>query len=160
MNRDVYSVWSILVFPVFYWNQWMTAVRTFKRIRSGKTFFFWRKGSGTYFTEELPFGIIVFIKVWFRGITAWAGTAVVNITFVPALNRFDLFAIPPFQIRDVFFVIPFLVINDLWKLVNPKFLIFGWMESSKAHCLRGIYLQIKFKSQQICLCWYWISRSK
>ena len=79
----------------------MTAVRTFKRIRSGKTFFFWRKGSGTYFTEELPFGIIVFIKVWFRGITAWAGTAVVNITFVPALNRFDLFAIPPFQIREV-----------------------------------------------------------
>ena len=114
MNRDVYSVWSILVFPVFYWNQWMTAVRTFKRIRSGKTFFFWRKGSGTYFTEELPFGIIVFIKVWFRGITAWAGTAVVNITFVPALNRFDLFAIPPFQIREVFFVIPFLVINDIW----------------------------------------------
>lgn len=160
MNRDVYSVWSILVFLVFYWNQWMTAVRTFKRIRSGKTFFFWRKGSGTYFTEELPFGTIVFIKVWFRGITAWAGTAVVNITFVPALNRFDLFAIPPFQIREVFFVIPFLVINDLWKLVNPKFLIFGWMESSKAHCLRGIYLQIKFKSQQICLCWYWISRSK
>ena len=47
MNRDVYSVWSILVFLFFYWNQWMTAVRTFKRIRSGKTFFFWRKGSGT-----------------------------------------------------------------------------------------------------------------
>ena len=94
----------------------MTAVRTFKRIRSGKTFFFWRKGSGTYFTEELPFGTIVFIKVWFRGITAWAGTAVVNITFVPALNRFDLFAIPPFKIRVVLFVIPFLVIDDLWKL--------------------------------------------
>ena len=103
----------------------MTAVRTFKRIRSGKTFFFWRKGSGTYFTEELPFGTIVFVEIEFWGITAWAGTVAVNITFAPALNRFDFFTIPPFQIRDIFFVIPFLVINDLWKLVNPKFLIFG-----------------------------------
>ena len=29
---------------------------------------------------------------------------------------FDLFAIPPFKIRVVLFVIPFLVIDDLWKL--------------------------------------------
>lgn len=77
-----------------------------------------------YFAEELPFGTIVFVEIEFWGITAWAGTVAVNITFAPALNRFDFFTIPPFQIRDVFFVIPFLVINDLWKLVNPKFLIF------------------------------------
>ena len=102
----------------------MAAVRTFQRIRPDKTVSFRRKGSGTYFAEELSFGIIIFVKVWFRGITAGTGTIVVNIAFAPALNRFDLFAIPPFKIRDVLFAIPFLVIDDFGKLINSKFLIF------------------------------------
>ena len=101
----------------------MAAIRTFQRIRPGKTVFFRRKGSGTYFAEELPLETVIFIKIWFRGITAGTGTGVVNIAFAPALNRFDLFDIPPFKIRDVFFIIPFLVIDDLWKLINSKFLI-------------------------------------
>ena len=36
---------------------------------------------------------------------------------------FDLFAISSFKIRGVLYVIPFLVIDDLWKLINSKLLI-------------------------------------
>ena len=78
--------------------------------------------------------------------------------------------------------IQLIVSNELWKnwvkkkgftwesnLLNFKedaflgsssilnFWYLGEWESSKAHCLSGIYLQIKFISQQICLCWYWIN---
>lgn len=30
----------------------------------------------------------------------------------------------------------------------------GERRSSDAHCLREMYLRIKLKSQEICLCWY------
>ena len=39
---------------------------------------------------------------------------------------------------------------DFWKFVHFELLIFWRMESSKAHCLSGMYLQMKLINQQFC----------
>ena len=56
--------------------------------------------------KKLPFGTIVFIEEMFRGITARAGTAVLDITFWPASDRVDCFTITFFVVRDQFLVSP------------------------------------------------------
>ena len=58
---------------------------------------------------------------------AGAGAVIIDITCGPAADRFDFFTILPFKVRDVIVVVPFLVIDDLWKFINFELLIFWRM---------------------------------
>ena len=49
------------------------------------------------------------------------------VAFFAACDRFNLFAVTPFQVRDILPVIPFFVINDFGKPVHFEFLVFWRM---------------------------------
>ena len=83
-----------------------------------------RKSGSTNFTEELPFGTIVFVKEWFGSITARAGTGIRDVAFRAATDRSDLLTIAFFVVRDEFFVSPALAeICDQRKLINFELLV-------------------------------------
>ena len=70
---------------------------------------------------------VILVEIRFWSIAARAGAFIVDITCGTTADRFDFFAILPFKLRDVIFVIPFFVINDLRKLINFELLIFWRM---------------------------------
>ena len=100
---------------------------------------------------ELSGLAVIAVKIRLRGTAGRAGAVLRDVTFFTAGDRLYLNMVPVFKVRDEETPVPFMMDDlDFWKLVHSKFLIFGEWESSKAHCLRGIYLQIKFISQQFC----------
>lgn len=110
-----------------------------------------REPGGTNFAEELPFGAVIPVEKRFGSLTAGTGTVIRDIVFRAAADRTDLLAITFFKVRDEIFISPVLPkIGDQGKFVNFELLIFWEWESSKAHCLSGIYLQIKLINQQFC----------
>ena len=111
------------VFAVFYVNQRMVTVRAFQGVGLCKTVFIRRECSGAYFAQDLSLRAVILVEIRFWSIAARAGTRIVDITCGPAADRFDFFAILPFKVRDVIVIVPFLVIDDLWKFINFEFLI-------------------------------------
>ena len=101
----------------------MVAVGTFQGVGLGKAVFFGRKCRGTDFAQDLSLRAVILVEIGFWSIAARAGAVIINITCGPAADRFDFFAILPFKVRDVIVVVPFLVIDDLWKLINFELLI-------------------------------------
>ena len=69
----------------------------------------------------------LFLKKRFGSIAARTGTVVTDVTIRTTINGFDLFTIFPFKIRDIVFIVPSFVVNDLRKLIDLEFLIFGRM---------------------------------
>lgn len=123
----VYAFMDNKVFPVFYMSQRVAAVGTFQRVSLRKAVVIWREGSRADFTEDLSFSPIILVKIRLWGIAAWACTTVRNVAFRAAVDRFYLFSVLPFEIRDVIFVIPFFVVDDFRKFVNLEFLVLGRM---------------------------------
>ena len=52
-----------------------------------------------------------------------ACAVVINVAFRTSADRFDLLTVLPFEIRDVIFVIPLFVVDDLWQLINLELLV-------------------------------------
>lgn len=125
-------------------------VRTPEGCTSGKTAFLRTKLSTTYFTENLSFSAVVLIKVRLRGITAWVFTVIIDVTEGTSFDKLYGFTIMPLDVRNVITIVPYFVIKNIWEFVDFKLLVFWKWESSKVHCLSGINLHIKFKSQQFC----------
>lgn len=75
----------------------------------------------------MSFGTIVLIKKRFGSIAARAGAVIMDIAFGTSVDRLDLFAVFPFEIRDIVFIVPGFVVDDLWELVNLELLIFRRM---------------------------------
>lgn len=75
----------------------------------------------------MPFGTIVLIKERHGSIASGAGAVIRDIAFGTSVDRFDLFAVFPFEIRDIVFIVPDFVVDDLWELIDLEFLIFWGM---------------------------------
>ena len=132
----IYAFVDNEVFAVFFVNQWVFAVWTFQRVGLWKTIFFRRERSGADFAQDLPFRTIIFVEIGFRSIAARTCAVVINITFRASVDSLDFFTILPFEIRDVFFIIPFFVVDNLWKFINLEFLVFGRMWIIKSPLLK------------------------
>ena len=115
------------VFTGLAWNKGIQAVRAAECCCPGKSAFVRTELSGTDLAENLAFGTIVFIKISFRGITAWTFTVIINVAFRTSGNRLDFPAIFPFDVRNVVMVIPRLVMEYLRQFINLEFLIFWRM---------------------------------
>lgn len=115
------------MFAVLNVNKGMITVRTFQGIGFQKTVFIRRKRGGADLAEDLSLGTIILIKKRFGSIAARTGTVVTDVTIRTTINGFDLFTIFPFKIRDIVFIVPSFVVNDLRKLIDLEFLIFGRM---------------------------------
>ena len=102
-------------------------IRASERKRLCEPVFFWRKGSRADLAQDLAFGAVVFIQVWFRGIAARACAIIRDIAFLTAGNRLYLFSVAPLQVRDVIPVIPLFVIEDFREPVDFEFLVFRGM---------------------------------
>ena len=70
---------------------------------------------------------VIPVEIRFWSIAARTGALIVDITCGSAADRFDFFTILPFKVRDVIFVIPFFVIDNLWEFINLEFLVLGRM---------------------------------
>ena len=113
------------VFPVLFGGQSMVAVGT-AQLHGRKAALFWRGPGIAYFAEYLPFGAIVFVEIWHRGITAWTGAVLRDITFRAAVDGPDLLPIAFLDIGDEFFVGPALMeVSDEGKFICFEFLVFG-----------------------------------
>ena len=115
------------VFAVFLVNQRVIAVRAFQGVGLCKTVFIRRECSGADFAQDLTLRAVILVEIRFWSIAAGAGARIVDITCGPATDRFDFLAILPLDVRDVIVVVPFLVIDDLWKFINFELLIFWRM---------------------------------
>ena len=111
------------VFAVFLVNQRVIAVRAFQGVGLCKTVFIRRECSGAYFAQDLSLRAVILVEIRFWSIAAGTGARIVDITCGPAMDRFDFLAILPLDVRDVIVVVPFLVIDDLWKFINFELLI-------------------------------------
>ena len=111
------------VFAVFYVNQRMVTVRAFQGVGLCKTVFIRRECSGADFAQDLTLRAVILVEIRFWSIAAGTGARIVDITCGPAMDRFDFLAILPLDVRDVIVVVPFLVIDDLWKFINFELLI-------------------------------------
>ena len=115
------------VFAVFLVNQRVIAVRAFQGVGLCKTVFIRRECSGADFAQDLPLRAVILVEIRFWSIAAGAGAVIVDITYGSATDGFDFLAILPLEVRDVIVVVPFLVIDDLWKFINFELLIFWRM---------------------------------
>lgn len=111
------------VFAVFLVNQRVIAVRAFQGVGLCKTVFIRRECSGADFAQDLPLRAVILVEIRFWSIAAGAGARIVDITCGPAADWLDFLAILPLDVRDVIVVVPFFVIDDLWKLINFELLI-------------------------------------
>ena len=111
------------VFAVFLVNQRVIAVRAFQGVGLCKTVFIRRECSGADFAQDLPLRAVILVEIRFWSIAAGAGAVIVDITYGSATDGFDFLAILPLEVRDVIVVVPFLVIDDLWKFINFELLI-------------------------------------
>jgi len=114
------------VFAVFLMNKSMAAVRTSKNIYLRESTF----GSNgetrlTYFAQELTLLLaVVPHEVVIGGVALRAGTVSGNITFTMSEYRLDGLAISFLIVGNKICPVPFLLVrNNLWKLVDLKFLI-------------------------------------
>ena len=125
------------VLAVFLWNQSIATVRA-AQFHRGESTFIRGESCITDLTEELPLGPVVFVQKGFRGITAGTGAGVWNITFRPAADWADLFAIAFFVVRDEILISPVLAeVSDQRKLINLELLVFGGMGIIKSPLLKG-----------------------
>jgi hypothetical protein len=75
----------------------------------------------------LSFGTIILVEVRFRGVTTRAGAGIIDVAFRASADRLDFLLVPPFEIRDVIFVIPLFVEDNLGKLIDLKLLVLWGM---------------------------------
>ncbi len=79
------------------------------------------------------------------------GTVRRDIAFLAPCNRPNLLMVFIFEVRDEELPVPIVLMKLKHRSSSVlNFWYLGEWESSKAHCLRGIYLQIKVMSQQFC----------
>lgn len=125
------------VFPVFFGNESISTVRTAQFYR-GEAAFIRGESCITDLTQELSLGPIVFVQKGFWGITAGAGAGVRNITFRPAADRADLFAIAFFVVGDEILVSPVLTeVSDQREFINFELLVLWGMGIIKSPLLEG-----------------------
>ena len=87
-----------------------------------------RKGSAAYLAHELSGPAVISIKIWLRSIAGRASTILRDIAFLAAAYRLNDLAVLPGIVVVEIFPIPILMIeDDLWKLIDLEFLIFGRM---------------------------------
>ena len=98
-------------------------MRTTQRCCSGKSAFIRAEFSGTDFTEKLSFGAVILVKIRLWSIATRTLAFIVDVTFRATGNRFDFLPITPFDVRYVVSVIPGIVMKNLRKFINLKFLI-------------------------------------
>ena len=88
------------------------------------------------------------IRLWC--ITDRAGVLLRDVTFNSTKCRFNGFTIAFFVVRNKIIPLPVLFVGyNSREFINLEFWYFGEWESSKGHCLSGIYLQMKFKSVEL-----------
>lgn len=80
-----------------------------------------------YFTNDLVFGTIVFIKVCLWCVAAWTSATVLYIAFKTASGRLYGFTVLPLYVRDVFMVISWFKMDDSGEIVHFEFLVFRGM---------------------------------
>ena len=125
------------VFPVFFGNESISTVRTAQFYR-GEAAFIRGESCITDLTQELSLGPIVFVQEGFWGVTAWAGAGVRNITFRPAADRADLFAIAFFVVGDEILISPVLTeVSDQREFINFELLVLWGMGIIKSPLLEG-----------------------
>ena len=125
------------VLAVFLGYQSIATVRT-AQFHRGKSTFIRGESCITDLTEELSLGTVVFVQKGFRGITPGAGAGVWNITYRPAADWADFFAITFFVVRDEILISPVLSeVSDQRKLINLELLVFGGMRIIKSPLLQG-----------------------
>lgn len=115
------------MFAVFLMNKSIETVRTTQSHGSGQAAFFRGEHCGIDFAQDLSFGTIIFVKIWFWSITTGTIAVITDITFGTTLNRLYDFTIPPFNVFDIVRIIPDFVTEYLWKFINLEFLIFRRM---------------------------------
>jgi len=115
------------LFPLFFLRKGMGAVRASERVWLRKPVLFRGECRRAYLAQDLPFGAVILVQVWLRGIAARACASVRDITFLAACDRLELFTVAPFKVRDVFPVVPFFVKDDLRELIGFKLLVFRGM---------------------------------
>ena len=103
----------------------------------------------TDLTGELSLTAVVLVKILLWSLTTGTGTVIGDVTFGPPFDGTDLLFVTFFKVRDQFLISPVLTeIGDQREFINLYFWYFGEWESSNAHCLSGMNLQIKFNNQQ------------
>ena len=123
------------VFPVFFGNKGISTVRA-AQLHGREAAFRRRKSGSTDLTEELAFGAVIPVKKRFRGVTAWAGAVVRDVTFRAATDGADFLTITFFVVRDKFFVSPVLAeVGNQREFINLEFLVFGGMGIIKSPLL-------------------------
>ena len=139
------------VFTVLFTVQGVAAVGTAK-IQGREAVALFRRETGiTDFAEELAFGAVVLVEILGWGFAPGTGAVFGDITFLTAAYRLNKLPVAFFPIREQILISPILTIGlDDREFVDLNFWYLGEWESSKAHCLRGMYLQIKLISQQFC----------
>ena len=110
--------------PAFFPGNKGVATMGTAKLHRRKTAVLRRKSGSTDFTEDLPFRSIVFVKEWFRSITAWAGAGIRDVAFRAAADGPDFLTIAFFVVRDEFSVSPVLTeIGDQREFINFELLI-------------------------------------
>lgn len=136
--------------PVLIRDEGVAAVRAYKAERRCDNLA-GDKGLPTDFALELPIAAIIIVEIVVRCPTKRTEGIFRDGFTIAALNGSDGFAVLP----EIVFKekLPVLFDERLEEREGSvvNFWYLGEWEPSKAHCLSGIYLQIKFRSQQIVL---------
>ena len=144
----VYALMQDKKLPVLFRNESIPAVRA-AQLQGREAVILLGELRVTDFAGELTFGTVVLVKIRFGSLTTGRGTVFGDVTFGLPFDGTDLLAITFFKVRDQFLISPVLMeIGDQRKFIYPVLLVFRGMGVSNAHCLRGMYLQIKFNNQQ------------
>lgn len=126
---------EMLAFFLFYQN--VQTVRAAQCCCPCKSAFSRAEFRRAYFTENLSPGTIVFIEIWFWRIASGTLAFIINVTFRTSGNGLAFFAITPFDIRNVIFVIPWLIVENLRKFINLKFLVLRGMRIIESPLFKG-----------------------
>ncbi len=114
------------VLPLFPGNKGIEAVRTPERGVSVKAAFIRSEPGITHLTENLPFAVVVFIKIRLGSIAAWTLTVIRNITDRASAYR----SIAPLNVRDVITIVTDFAWKNFWKFIDFKLLVFFWGSGS------------------------------
>ena len=72
----------------------------------------------------MSFITVVAVKIRFGSVAERAGTVIGDVTFLTSRNRFDLYVVSVFKVRDKQMPVPFMVMKfDLWKFIGFEFLV-------------------------------------
>ena len=134
----IYTFMHSKVFSVLFGNQCVGTVWT-AEFQQGAVFFFRRKTVLADFAQDLTFGTVIFIKIRFWCMTAWALTVIADITFRTPSDWLDGFVgilITPGKVLHEILIIPrFNRVKNEWKFINLEFLVLRGMGIIKSPLL-------------------------